>query len=140
MTILAVEVVVAIAWAGRPHDIPIRARSDCEVPIPLLEAKIADIDQRTIWAETSLREARSDVDATGWLAEIQVLMAERAQEQAALSRCSIWVATPRPDRRPAGQLNRATSAADLASVAGGASEAAAAFRRCTVWARSGDQR
>jgi hypothetical protein len=92
MIILAVEVVVAVVWAGRPRDIPVRARSDCEMPIPLLEAKIADIDQRIIWAETSLSEAKSDVDATGWLAEISGLMAERAQGHAALSRCSIWVA------------------------------------------------
>jgi len=101
VTILAVEVVVAIAWAGRPHDIPIRARSDCEMPIPLLQAKIADIDQRIIWAETSLSGAKSDVDADGWRAELQQLMVERAQGQAALSRCLIWVATQgRIDARP----------------------------------------
>ena len=93
MIIVAVEVVVAIAWAGRPRDIPVRARSDCEVPIPLLQAKIADIDQRIIWAETSLSEAKSDVDANGWRAEIQQLMVERAQGHVALSQCSIWVAT-----------------------------------------------
>ena len=93
MIILAVEVVVAIVWAGRPRDIPVRARSNCEMPIPLLEAKIADIDQRIIWAETSLSEARSDVDANRWLAEIQKLMVERAQGHSALSQCSIWVAT-----------------------------------------------
>jgi hypothetical protein len=66
------------------------------MPIALLEAKIADIDQRSIWAETSLSEAKSDV-ATGWLAEISGLMAERAQGHAALSRCSIWVAQGRID-------------------------------------------
>lgn len=103
VTILAVEVVVAIAWAGRPHDIPIRARSDCEVPIPLLEAKIEDIDQRIIRAETSLREARGDVDATGWLAEISGLKAELAQGHGALSQCSIWVATQ--DRIEASPVN-----------------------------------
>ena len=98
MIILAVEVVVAVVWEGRPHDIPVRARSDCEMPIPLLEAKIADIVQRIIWAETSLSEA--NVDAAGWLAEISGLMAERAQGHAALSRCSIWVAQGRIDAPP----------------------------------------
>ena len=101
MIILAVGVVVAIAWAGRPHDIPVRARSDCEIPIPLLEAKIADIDQRTIWAESSFREARSEVDADRWRVKIQLLMVERTEELSALSRCSIWVATQgRVDAQP----------------------------------------
>ena len=92
-TILAVEIVVAVVWAGRPRDIPVRARSDCEIPIPLLQAKIADIDQRIIWAETSLRGAKNDVDSKGSLAEVAGLMAERAEEMGALSQCSIWVAT-----------------------------------------------
>jgi hypothetical protein len=138
MIILAVEVFVAIAWAGRPHDIPVRARSDCAMPIPLLEAKIADIDQRTISAETSLRQARSDVDADKWLVEIQILMAERIQEMGALSRCSTWVATQdRIDAAPVTCIEP-RAPASLASGAQGASEAATR-RRCTVWARSGDR-